>query len=195
MVHCMLVPPAGAFRNEGSLRIYREDEAYPAVELPFSCDLQRPFDGRGSNPCPAREVALTNLDGHANPHRCTHLLHSVSLQDATTRRVATHRAANPMLAAGRRLTFFAAGADDGVRSRTEGFTSCPDGFARWPLWHFMSSRLAPRALSRICREIDSGARFRVFPSNAPPTSIVSFVLGRHYFWHMTEFVRYMPRGR
>src|SRR5918995_1453103 len=42
---------------------------------------------------------------------------------------------------------------------TEAFTLCPGDFTYQPLWYFMSSRLAPRRLSRICREIDSGHVF------------------------------------
>jgi hypothetical protein len=39
------------------------------------------------------------------------------LQDAATRRVATYRALNPIVAAGSQLIRFAEGADEGVRSK------------------------------------------------------------------------------
>src|SRR5215203_280629 len=64
----------GAIRHEESLSVYREEEANPASRLPFPCDLQRPLDGGGADPHPAREVTLANLDAHAYHLRAPLLL-------------------------------------------------------------------------------------------------------------------------
>src|SRR5215203_6953835 len=70
-VQCMLTccisnnfPLAVTFGDEESLRVYREDEAHPTARFPCPCDLQRPLDGRGGDPHPARKGSLTNLDAH-----------------------------------------------------------------------------------------------------------------------------------
>src|SRR5215203_1070946 len=54
----------GATGDEESLRVYREEEAYPAPRLPFTCDLQRKLDGGGGDPHSAREDTLANLYAH-----------------------------------------------------------------------------------------------------------------------------------
>src|SRR5215213_10089519 len=68
----------GATGDEESLRVYREEEAYPASRLPFSCQLQRQLDGGGGDPHPAREDTLANLDAHAYHLGAPLLLLSVS---------------------------------------------------------------------------------------------------------------------
>src|SRR5215212_9696624 len=70
------LPPAVVLGDEESLGIYREDEAYTATRFPCPCDLQRPLDGRGGDPGPARECTLTGLDGHAYHLRASPLFRS-----------------------------------------------------------------------------------------------------------------------
>src|SRR5918994_4760537 len=57
-------PPAGVFGDEVNLRFYREEEAHSAAGLPFARDLERALDGRGGDPHPVIECALTDLDSH-----------------------------------------------------------------------------------------------------------------------------------
>src|SRR5215217_3186162 len=59
----------GTFGDEESFRVYREEEADAATGLPLSRDLQRLLERGGSDLHPAREVTLTDLDGHAY-HLC-----------------------------------------------------------------------------------------------------------------------------
>src|SRR5919107_2141123 len=57
-------PLAVTFGDEESLAVYQEDETHPAARFPCPCNLQRPLDGRGGDPHPARKGSLTNLDAH-----------------------------------------------------------------------------------------------------------------------------------
>src|SRR5215217_188193 len=60
---CLL--SAKNFRDEDSLGIYRENEAYSAARFPSPYDLERTLDGRGSDPRLVCERTLANLDGNA----------------------------------------------------------------------------------------------------------------------------------
>src|SRR5215203_4710193 len=92
--------PVVVSEDKERLRVYQENEAHPAAGFSSTCDLECALDGGSGDPRPVREGSLTHLHGHAYHLRAPHLRHSVSLQDGTTRRVATHRAANPFLDAG-----------------------------------------------------------------------------------------------
>src|SRR5215217_7383440 len=65
---CLL--SAGNFGDEESLRLYREDEAYPAARFPSTCDVERTLDGRGGDTPLMCEDALADLDGNVY-HLCT----------------------------------------------------------------------------------------------------------------------------
>jgi hypothetical protein len=54
----------GAFGDEESFGVYREDKMHPATGFPFFRHLERLLDGRGGDLLPLRESALTNLSGY-----------------------------------------------------------------------------------------------------------------------------------
>jgi hypothetical protein len=91
------LPPGVISGDEEGFRVYGEQEADRATRLPISRDLQRH----------SMEVALICTRCVRAPSRISTVTHIIftllfsftpSLQDATTRRVATQRAANPILA-------------------------------------------------------------------------------------------------